>query len=177
MKRRARVHRRGARRERVRLSRDLLNSPRVSLVNDICSIRSRYVLLALGGGGSPQTLVVLDAVFVGVGVRLEELGELLLREEGEGVALEPRLHDGRDELRHEAGQVEESGPEHAEEVQEQTLDVGAVVVLVGHYYDARVAERGELLGALVRLLEVQAEDLDQVLDLSVGRERLGVYTQ
>ena len=42
------------------------------------------------------------------------------------------FHDGRDELAHEAGQPQQRRPKVVDEVDEQTLDVAAVVVLVRH---------------------------------------------
>jgi hypothetical protein len=39
------------------------------------------------------------------------------------------LHDGGDELGEESGALEEVGPEVVHEVDHETLDVGAVVVL------------------------------------------------
>lgn len=50
----------------------------------------------------------------------------------------PRFDDGRDELDEEARNAQQGGVEGVEEVHDEALDVGAVVVLVGHDHQAAV---------------------------------------
>ncbi len=47
--------------------------------------------------------------------------------------------------------LDERGPEVMEEVDEQTLDVRAIVILIGHDHDLAVAERLHLLVLLAVL--------------------------
>ena len=54
-----------------------------------------------------------------------------------------------------------------DEVDEQALDVRAILVLIGHDHQPAVSQRPQLFEALVRLLEVQAHDLYYVVDFSV----------
>ena len=54
-----------------------------------------------------------------------------------------------------------------EEVDDQSLDVGAVLILVSHDHDATVPQRLETLGCRVLLLVTEADDLYHVIDLSV----------
>lgn len=58
------------------------------------------------------------------------------------------LDDGGDELQEEPGELQEGGVEVVEEVHDQALDVGAVVVLVRHDHQVPVPQ---LLGAVVHL--------------------------
>jgi len=66
-------------------------------------------------------------------------------EEGRGGGY---LDDGGDELQEEAWQLEQAGVEVVEEVHDESLDVGAVVVLVRHYHQVAVPQ---LLHAFVLL--------------------------
>lgn len=87
--------------------------------------------------------------------------------------LRPYLHNGSDELLHEVGHAEEGGPKLVDEVDEQALDVRAVVVLVGHDHELAVAE-GLVHRLFVVLLAVlEAEDLLDVRDLLVVGDLLG----
>ena len=54
-----------------------------------------------------------------------------------------------------------------EEVDDQPLDVGAVLILVSHDHDATVTQRLEGFRCCVLLLVTEADDLDHVVDLSV----------
>ena len=76
------------------------------------------------------------------------------------------LDDGRDELLEEVG-LQQVRPVVVEEVDEQALDVRAVLVLVGHDHHVSVAQRLQRVGAHVLLLVAQPDDLDQVVDLGV----------
>ena len=72
------------------------------------------------------------------------------------------LDDRRDELLHEAADLEQGRPEHVQEVDDEALDVRAVVVLIRHHHQVTVAKG---LGVRVLLAELQAQDGYQVLDL------------
>ena len=63
--------------------------------------------------------------------------------------------------------LEQVGPEVVHEVDEQPLDVGAVLVLVGHDHDLAVAQRANRVRIVVLLTELQTHDLDDVVDLRV----------
>ena len=76
------------------------------------------------------------------------------------------LDDGRDELLQEVV-VEELGPVVLDEVDEETLDVGSVLVLICHDHQLAVSQRPQGLGSLVLLLVLQSKNLDDVVDLSI----------
>ena len=54
-----------------------------------------------------------------------------------------------------------------EEVDEETLDVRAILVLIRHDHDTTVPQRLERLGRRVLLLVAETNDLDHVVDLGV----------
>lgn len=76
------------------------------------------------------------------------------------------LHDRGDELLQEAGHIEQGRPEVMNEVDDETLDVTAVVILIGHDHDVSVTQRLDVL-LCVRGVEFQSHDLDEVHDLLV----------
>ena len=74
--------------------------------------------------------------------------------------------DGCDELLNEV-LLQQLGPVVMEEVDEQSLDVGAVLVLIRHDHDPSVPESLQGLDCCVLLLVAQPDDLDHVVDLRV----------
>ena len=76
------------------------------------------------------------------------------------------LNDWRDELLYKV-LLQQLGPVVMEEVDEESLDVGAVLILICHDHDAAVAQRLQRLDRCVLLLVAQADDLDHVVDLCV----------
>ena len=63
--------------------------------------------------------------------------------------------------------LQEVGPEVMDEVDQQSLDMGPVLVLICHDHQPAIAQCGQLLHTVILLLEVQAHDLDNVVDLSI----------
>ena len=66
---------------------------------------------------------------------------------------------GADELLQE-GKLEQTGPVVVDEVNHQTLDVGAVLVLVSHDHDLAIAEQLDIIHRLIFLLILKTHDLD-----------------
>ena len=83
-----------------------------------------------------------------------------------GLAL-GRLDDGRDELLQEAVDLEQRRPEVVHEVDEQPLDVRAVVVLVRHDHEVAVAQRLDIFLSVLRA-GAEAQNFDDVLYLRCG---------
>ena len=81
------------------------------------------------------------------------------------------LDDGRDELLEE-GELEEGGPVVVDEVDEEPLDVGAVLVLIGHDHELAVPQRLEVVHRLVLLLVGQSDDFYHLIDLLVLHDLL-----
>jgi hypothetical protein len=63
------------------------------------------------------------------------------------------LDDGRDEFKQEAADFEEGGIEVVQEVHDEALDVGTIVVLVGHDHQVPIAQ---LLCAVIHLRPISA---------------------
>ena len=61
-------------------------------------------------------------------------------------------------------------PVMADEVDDQALDVRAVLVLISHDHQVTVAQRAKLRPILVLLAVVEPQDLHQVLDLLVTHD-------
>ena len=127
---------------------------------DLVHIEIAEVLLGLRAGGRTKTLVVLDLPSLGI-VAGGLLPRLVLGKGKERLALLPLagLDDGGDELLQETGHVEKGGPEVMEEVDDQALDVRAIVILIRHDHQVTVAE---LLhrGLVVLFARLEAHDLD-----------------
>mmetsp|Transcript_9259 Transcript_9259/g.28777 ORF Transcript_9259/g.28777 Transcript_9259/m.28777 type:complete len:534 (+) Transcript_9259:1349-2950(+) len=141
----------------------------VTVLHPVRINRSK-VLLRLLGGACTQTLVILDLEALAIVCLL--LPRFVLRH---GVEAHQRLalrglHDGGEELLEEAGDPGQGGPPRVDEVDQQALDVGAVVILICHDHDGAVAQALEL--GVVLAVEVQADDLDDVLDLLVRHHLL-----
>ena len=62
----------------------------------------------------------------------------MLSEEAESLGVGLTLDQGSDELGQEVGELQETGPEVVEEVENEGLDMRAVVVLVSHDHDCAV---------------------------------------
>jgi len=112
------------------------------------------------------TFVVLDLPQVPVGRGALPLAVLGQAEEGELLAGARHLHDGRDELLEEV-LADERRPVVLDEVDQQALDVRAVLVLVGHDHHLAVAQALQVGRRVVVLLVLQAQDLDERVDLDV----------
>ena len=125
------------------------------------------ILLGLNRRGSTQTLVVLDGpplLTAGFFLPL-----LVLRHGVEGtdsLALNA-LDDWGDEFPQEAVDFKQGRPEMVQEVDDKSLDVRPVVVLIGHDHDVPVAET---LRRGVRFSKLETHDLDNVLNFLRARE-------
>ena len=86
--------------------------------------------------------------------------------------LHTNLDDGSDELLHEII-FEQVRPVVVDKVDDEALDVGAVLVLVGHDHEMAVAESPE--GGLISVLlaKLQPQDLYKVNDLLVCHQLEG----
>mmetsp|Transcript_45800 Transcript_45800/g.76350 ORF Transcript_45800/g.76350 Transcript_45800/m.76350 type:complete len:294 (-) Transcript_45800:1235-2116(-) len=124
------------------------------------------VLLGLRRCRGTETLIVLDAPALGVAVGKRLLPGLVLGHgvEGDGGTALGHLDDGRDELHQEAGHLQEAREEVVEEVDQQALDVGPVVVLIRHNHQVPIPQG---LDVGVGLAVLQAEDLLDGVDLDV----------
>mmetsp|Transcript_113556 Transcript_113556/g.242368 ORF Transcript_113556/g.242368 Transcript_113556/m.242368 type:complete len:261 (-) Transcript_113556:1491-2273(-) len=111
-------------------------------------------LVVLGPVALPAIGLLLPSLILGHGVEAYCL--LALR----------CLHDRGEELLHKAWQPGQRWPPCVDEVDEQTLDVRAVMVLVRHDHDRAVTEALEL--GVVLAVEIKAHDLDDILNLRVG---------
>ena len=58
------------------------------------------------------------------------------------------LDDGGDELHQEAGKAQQGGVEVVEEVHDQALDVGAIMVLISHDHKVSIPQRLDRVIAL-----------------------------
>ncbi len=76
------------------------------------------------------------------------------------------LHDRSDELLDEPA-LEERRPVGVQKVDDEALDVGPVLVLIGHDHHLPVAQRLHVLLRVVLALVLEPEDLDHVVDLGV----------
>ena len=59
-----------------------------------------------------------------------------------------------------------------DEVDDQALDVGAVLVLVGHDHHLAIPQAFDVVHGLVLLLVLETDDLDEVRDLFVLHDLL-----
>jgi len=140
---------------------------------DLVDVEVGEVVLGLSRGGSTETLVVLNGPTLGVIVLL--LPRLVLGEGEEGLVLLAlsHLNNGGDELLEESLDVEEGRPEVVNEVDDKSLDVGSIVILISHDHEVPVTERLDVL-LVVLNVELEAHDVDDVLDLIVGHNLLVV---
>lgn len=140
---------------------------------DLVNAEVREVILGLSGGGSTETLVVLDSPALGIVVLL--LPSLILGEgeEGPGLLSLGHLDDGGDELLEESLDVEEGRPEVVDEVDNESLDVRSIVILISHDHEVAVTESLDVF-LVVFHTELQAHDVDDVLDLVVLHDLLVV---
>jgi hypothetical protein len=76
------------------------------------------------------------------------------------------LDNGSDELLHKVV-PEKTGPEMVDKVDEEAFDVGAVLILICHDHQLPVPQGTQSIWAVVLLLEVKTQDLDQVVDLGI----------
>ena len=76
----------------------------------------------------------------------------------------PDLDNGRDELHEEAGKLEQTWELNLQEVDEQSLDVRAVMILISHDHEMSVTQS---LGVCVVLLVLQTHEFLDVLDFGV----------
>mmetsp|Transcript_9905 Transcript_9905/g.27630 ORF Transcript_9905/g.27630 Transcript_9905/m.27630 type:complete len:414 (+) Transcript_9905:2738-3979(+) len=130
------------------------------------------VLLGLLGCARAQTFVVLALPPLPAVRAPLPLLELREREETFFVlpiitllAFFPHLDDGSGEFLQKTIHLHQRRPPMVYQVDQQTLDVGAVVVLVRHQHDGTVPEP---LRGIVLLPRVQTHDLQQILDLGVA---------
>ena len=93
------------------------------------------VLFSLLAGGRAQSLVVLSFVRPAAWVFPLPLLEVGDCKETTHVAALAHLNDRRHELLDKAADLEQTRPKVVDEVDDEALDVGAVVVLVGHNHD------------------------------------------
>mmetsp|Transcript_90514 Transcript_90514/g.251619 ORF Transcript_90514/g.251619 Transcript_90514/m.251619 type:complete len:537 (-) Transcript_90514:463-2073(-) len=142
-----------------------------------CDLVVLYVLEVLFGlvcGAGAQAFVVLGLPalpIVGSVLPLLVLihGEkaLLLLTLIRALAFLPHLHNRRHKLLQEAVSLEEAGPPTLDQVDEQSLDVRPVVILICHQHDRAVSQA---TGVRVLSPAVKAHDLQQVHDLLVSRD-------
>ena len=97
-------------------------------------VNLRKILLRLLCGGGTQTFVVLDFPLLKVAA-LSPLLELVLGEEGFDLVALRGLEERRHELFQEAVHVHQRWPEVMDKVDQQALDVRAIVVLISHDHD------------------------------------------
>ena len=98
---------------------------------------------------------VAEEVAGGGGLREAPVAVLLESEEGEALPRLGDLDDGRDELAHKVVLLEQRRPVAVDEVDDEALDVRAVVVLVGHDHEVAVAQPavGGGVGVVLALLQ------------------------
>mmetsp|Transcript_17072 Transcript_17072/g.45598 ORF Transcript_17072/g.45598 Transcript_17072/m.45598 type:complete len:203 (-) Transcript_17072:1496-2104(-) len=126
------------------------------------------VFLCLLRSAGAQTLVVLDLPSLASVVLLLPSLIFVLCEESDHLAALGGLDDRGHKLLHKATLLEQVRPPKVEEIEEQALDVGTIVVLIRHDHDRAIAH----LVVVTLLPERQAEDLDNVHDLLVLRDLL-----
>lgn len=120
-------------------------------------------------GRRTETFVVFRGPEMRVRAAFSPSSEVGDREERESLRALLDFHDGRDELFEEAGHLVETWPEGLNEVDEETLDVRAVVILIGHDHDRTVPQT---LYVLVGCAQSHAHYFDNVLDFYVFRDLL-----
>jgi hypothetical protein len=81
----------------------------------------------------------------------------------------PGLDDGRDEFDQEVGYAEQRGVKVVEEVDDQTLDVRSIVILICHDHQMAVSQA---VGRGVIRVVFQTQDLLDVLDLDIFHNRV-----
>lgn len=94
-------------------------------------INLRKVLLGLLCGGGTQTFVVLNFPLLKVAT-LSPLLKLVLGEEGFDLITLGGFQERGHELSQEAVHVHQRGPEVMNEVDQESFDVRAVVILISH---------------------------------------------
>ena len=97
-------------------------------------VNLRKILLGLLCGGGTQTFVVLNFPLLKVAA-FSPLLELVLGEEGFDLVALGGLEERGHELFKEAVHVHKRGPEVMDKVDQQALDVRAIVVLISHDHD------------------------------------------
>ena len=113
--------------------------------------------------GGTETFVILDLPG-GEILPLRPDLEVLHREKAlHAVALDALQQRGH-KLLQKPVNLDEGGPKMVDKVDDEALDVGAVLVLVGHDHQPAVAQA---LQVCVLLPDLEPEDFDQVLDLLV----------
>lgn len=65
---------------------------------------------------------------------------------------------------------EEVWPVVVDEVDDQPLDVGAILILISHYHQFPIAQCLKLSGVSVLLAVLQAKDLDNIGDLLITHD-------
>mmetsp|Transcript_2795 Transcript_2795/g.7232 ORF Transcript_2795/g.7232 Transcript_2795/m.7232 type:complete len:330 (-) Transcript_2795:1332-2321(-) len=139
-------------------------------VSHLVGVDGVEVLFRLLRRTCAQALVVLDVEALAVVSCLLPGLVLWHRVEAHYIPALARLHNGREELLEEAGQLCQRWPPRVDQVYQQALDVGAVVILIRHDHDGAVPEALQLL--VVLAVQVEAHDLDDVLDLCVPHHLL-----
>mmetsp|Transcript_34615 Transcript_34615/g.112611 ORF Transcript_34615/g.112611 Transcript_34615/m.112611 type:complete len:515 (-) Transcript_34615:404-1948(-) len=127
-------------------------------------VEGREVLLRLLAGAGSQTLVVLALPACPLVVLL--LPCLVFRDREERVALGApcHFHDRRHKLLQEAGKLQERREPVLHPVDDESLDVGTVKILIGHDHDGAIPQA---LGVCVLLGGVKCHDLHELLNLPV----------
>mmetsp|Transcript_96360 Transcript_96360/g.305690 ORF Transcript_96360/g.305690 Transcript_96360/m.305690 type:complete len:281 (+) Transcript_96360:61-903(+) len=157
---------------------------------DLVVLNVSKVLPRFLGGAGPKTLVVLALPSATFAVLI--LPRCVLRQREKRVRLVPLrdLDNGCDKLLQEARHLQQGREPLLDEVDDQTLDVGTVVVLVGHDHDRAIAEalaidvllggiQGHNLHDLVYLLVLEHLldcELSHVAQLPTKREHTVVVT-
>lgn len=121
------------------------------------------VLFCFGGRGRAQALVILDLATLkaSIATLLDPVFIVGDREEGlRGARPMAHFDDRRDEFLEEPWHLEQAWPEVMDKINEEALNVGAIVVLISHDHDRAIAK---LFHIRVRLAHVEPHNLDQVL--------------
>lgn len=128
------------------------------------------VLLGLRRGRSTQTFVVLDLAVLKAS-RPSLTQPLLVVRNCEEAMRRRALVDfdnRRDELFKESLHLEQTRPKVVNEVDQESLDVRSIVVLVSHDHDRPIPQ---VFHICVLLAHVESHDLDQMLQLLIGKNR------
>ena len=130
------------------------------------------VLFGFSRCGCAQSLVVLDfaALNSAIAPLLDPMVVVRDREKALGGGATCHFDDWCDKLLKETWNFQKTWPEMVQKVDQQTFDVGAVMVLICHDHDRAIPE---VIDISVGLTHVEAHDLDQILQLLVSQYLVG----
>lgn len=130
------------------------------------------VFLCLSSCRGTQTFVILDLAPVKPfrSTLIDPSLKVSDREKALGVLPEVYFDDRRHKLLQEPGYAKKTWPVVVQKVDEETLDVTAVMVLIGHDHDRAISQVSYVC---VLFTHEEAHDFDEVLQLNIHEDHIG----